>query len=288
MPSTPVNDITIEYETTGDPDDPPLLLVMGLGAQLVAWDDELVAALAARGFYVVRFDNRDVGLSTWFDDSGVPEAMAVLEGRVAAPYLLEDMADDAVALLGALDIDSAHVLGASMGGMIAQAMAIRHPERVRTLISIMSTTGDPTVGQPHQVALQSLLSEPPTDREGAIQASLESWKVMGSPGYTLDEDRVRRSVGAAYDRAFHPEGTARQLVAILASPDRTPGLRELRIPTLVIHGDSDTLVDPSGGRATAEAVKGAELWTLPGVGHDLPPALFGELADRVAAHRFGG
>src|SRR5579872_5314035 len=281
MPSTPANDITIEYETAGDPADPPLLLVMGLGAQLVAWDDELVAALAARGFYVVRFDNRDVGLSTWFDDAGVPEAMAVLEGRQPAPYLLDDMADDAAALLSALGIDSAHVLGASLGGMIAQAMAIRHPERVRTLTSIMSTTGNPGVGQPHEVALQALLSEPPTDREGAIQASLESWKVMGSPGYTLDEDRVRSSVGAAFDRAFHPDGTARQLVAILASPDRTPGLREVRIPTLVIHGDGDTLVFPSGTPATAEAVKGAELWMLPGVGHDLPPALFGELADRV-------
>jgi pimeloyl-ACP methyl ester carboxylesterase len=288
MPSTTANDITIEYEIQGDPANPTLLLVMGLGAQLVAWDDELVDLLVERGFHVVRFDNRDVGLSTWFDELGVPDAMAVLEGKEPQPYLLADMADDAARLLEALGIEWAHVLGVSMGGMIAQSLAIRHPERVRTLISVMSNTGDPTVGQPHEVALQALLAEPPTDREGAIQASLASWKVMGSPGYPLHEDRVRASVGTAYDRAFHPDGTARQLVAILASPDRTPGLTGLRMPTLVIHGDSDTLVDPSGGRATAEAVKGAELWMLRGVGHDLPPELFGELADRVAAHCLAG
>lgn len=284
MPSTRANDITIEYEAEGDPADPTLLLVMGLGAQLVAWDDEFVGLLVDQGFHVVRFDNRDVGLSTWFDEAGVPEALAVLEGSAAAPYLLADMADDAAGLLGALGIAAAHVLGASMGGMIAQSLAIAHPERVLTLTSVMSNTGDPTVGQPHEVALQSLLSEPPVDREGAIQASLDSWKVMGSPGYPLHEDRIRASVGRAYDRGFHPDGTARQLIAILASPDRTPRLAQLSMPTLVIHGDSDPLVDSSGGVATAEAVPGAELWMLPGVGHDLPPELFGELAKRVAIH----
>lgn len=287
MPSLNANGITIEYETEGDPADPALLLVMGLGAQLVAWDDELVGLLADQGFFVVRFDNRDVGRSTWFDEAGVPDAWDVLEGRTTAPYLLADMGDDAAALLGELGIASAHVLGASMGGMIAQSLAIQHPERVLTLTSVMSTTGDPTVGQPREVALASLLSEPPVDREGAIQASIDSWKVMGSPGYPIHEDRIRASVGNAYDRAFHPDGTARQLVAILASPDRTPGLRRLSMPTLVIHGDSDPLVDPSGGVATAEAVPGAELWMLEGVGHDLPPELFGELAKRVGSHCLG-
>jgi len=257
---------------------------MGLGAQLVAWDDELVDAFARRGFHVLRFDNRDVGLSTWLDDAGTPDFAGLLSGASRPPYSIADMANDAAGLLDALDIAAAHVFGVSLGGMIAQSLAIGHPDRVRTLTSIMSTTGDPSVGQPHPEAVEALLAPEPTDREGAVEAALASWRVIGSPGFPFHADRIAASAAMAYDRAFHPDGTARQLAAILGSPDRTPGLAKLTVPTLVIHGDSDPLVDPSGGKATAAAVPGAALWTVPGMGHDLPPELFGELVERVAAH----
>jgi pimeloyl-ACP methyl ester carboxylesterase len=285
MASITANDLTIEYETAGDPADPTLLLIMGLGGQLIAWDDEFVAALVDRGFHVVRFDNRDVGRSTWFDEAGTPDLMALLVGGSTDPaYLLPDMAGDAAGLLAALGIDSAHVLGVSMGGMIAQSLAIGHPDRVRTLTSIMSTTGDPTVGQPSPEALAALLVPAAVDREAAIEMSVKTWRVIGSPGFPFHEDRIRAAAGAAYDRALHPEGVARQMVAIVASPDRTPDLRNLDVPTLVIHGDSDALVNPSGGKATAEAVPGATLWMIPGMGHSLPLELFEQMAARVAAH----
>ncbi len=285
MPSTTANGVTLEYETAGDPGNPPLLLVMGLGGQLIAWDPELVGALAGQGFHVIVFDNRDVGLSTWFDDAGVPDLRAALAtGGVQPPYPLADMADDAAGLLEALGLAPAHVLGISMGGMIAQGLAIRHPKMVVSLVSIMSTTGDHSVGAPHPDAMAALLVPPPPDRDAAVAAALAGWRVIGSKGYPFHEDRVAARAAAAFDRANHPAGTARQLAAILASPDRTPGLRNLTCPTLVIHGEGDPLVDLSGGRATAEAVPGAELWTVPGMGHDLPPELFGEIAARVAAH----
>lgn len=283
MASTEANGITIEYEIFGR-SGPPLLLIAGLGAQLVFWDEELVQLLAKRGFQVIVFDNRDVGLSRWFDDAGVPDVMAVLSGSQKPPYLLEDMADDAAGLLGGLGIESAHVLGLSMGGMIAQCLSIWHPSCVRTLTSVMSTTGDAMVGAPHGDAVSSLLAEPPADRESAIESSLVSWRILGSPGYPMHEERIAASAGVAFDRAFHPDGTARQLVAILASPDRTPGLEKLEIPTLVIHGDSDPLVDPSGGEATVWAVPDAELWMVPDMGHDLPPEIFEQLVERLATH----
>jgi pimeloyl-ACP methyl ester carboxylesterase len=284
MPSTRANGITLEYESIGDPGRPVLLLIAGLGAQLISWDDELVKMLVDRDFRAIRYDNRDVGRSTWFDDAGVPNALDVLSGAARAPYVIADMADDAAGLLKALGISQAHVVGVSMGGMIAQSLAIRHPDMVATLTSIMSTTGDPAVGAPRDDAVQVLLADPPTDRDGAIATALAGWRVVGSPAYPADEARLAAAAAAAYDRAWHPEGTARQLVAVLASPDRTPELRRLRVPTLVVHGDADPLIDPSGGEATARAVPGAELWMLPGVGHDLPSQLFTDLADRLAAH----
>jgi pimeloyl-ACP methyl ester carboxylesterase len=192
------------------------------------------------------------------------------------------MADDAAGLLDALGIDTAHVFGVSMGGMIAQCLALQHPPRVRTLVSVMSTTGNTAVGAPHESAIKALMAPPPMDRESAIETSLASARVLGSPDFPRHEDRLRARAGAAYDRAFHPEGIIRQMVGIVASPDRTPGLSRLRLPTLVIHGDSDPLVDSSGGKATAAAVPGASLWSVPGMGHDLPPELFDEIADRVA------
>ncbi len=284
MPSTSANGITIEYETAGDPHHPALLLIMGLGGQLIAWDDDFVATLAARGFYVVRFDNRDVGRSTWFDEAGVPDLMAALSWvrcsrRTCSPTW--PPTPRASWMLSAWSRPT--WLGVSMGGMIAQSLAIQYPGKVRTLISIMSTTGDPTVGAPHQEAMAALMVPPPESKQEAVELSLKSWQVIGSPGFPFHEDRIAARAAAAYDRAVHPAGTARQLVAILSSPDRTPHLRRLRVPALVVHGESDPLIDPSGGRATAAAVPGATLWTIPGMGHDLPVELFSELADRVAA-----
>jgi pimeloyl-ACP methyl ester carboxylesterase len=284
MPSTSANGITIEYETAGDRTDPALLLIMGLNAQLISWDDDLVAALVARRFFVIRYDNRDVGRSTWFDEAGVPDVLGLLTGEAKARYVLTDMAADAAGLLDALGLVSAHVVGASMGGMIAQTLAIEHPERVRTLVSIMSTTGDHTVGQPSEAAVAILLRAEPTDRTEAVERAVEVWRLLGSPGFPFHEDRLRAEAGASYDRAYHPEGTARQLAATVASPDRTSALRSLKVPTLVIHGEADQLIDVSGGRATAAAIPGAQLWTIPGMGHNFPPELFEEFAKRIAAH----
>jgi pimeloyl-ACP methyl ester carboxylesterase len=284
MPSAAANGITIEYDTAGDQNRPPLLLIPGLGGQLIAWDRDFVAALVAQGFNVVRFDNRDAGRSSWFDFAGMPDLVAALSGQAEPAYLLSDMADDTAGLLDALRIQSSHVFGLSMGGMIAQALAIQYPGRVRTLTSIMSTTGNRSVGQPRPDVVAAMMAAPSETRQEVVESSLKSARLIGSPGFPLHEDRIAARAIAAYDRAFHPSGTARQAVAILASPDRTPGLRKLTIPTLVIHGDSDPLVDPSGGRATAAAVPGAELWMIPGMGHDLPPELFDDIAVRVAAH----
>jgi pimeloyl-ACP methyl ester carboxylesterase len=284
MPSTTGNGIAIEYETAGDPSHPPLLLIQGLGGQLIGWDPAFVAALVAKGFYVVTFDNRDGGHSTWFDTAGVPDVGAALVGAAQPAYLLPDMADDAAGLLDALDIRSAHVLGISMGGMIAQALAIQYPRRVRSLVSIMSTTGDPTVGQPHAEVVTALMVPPPDNRQEAIESAVKGARITGSPGFPFREEAIAARAAAAYDRAFHPSGALRQTVAVLASPDRTQALRGLTIPTLVIHGESDPMVDASGGKATAAAVRGATLWVVPGMGHDLPPDLFTEITNRVAAH----
>jgi pimeloyl-ACP methyl ester carboxylesterase len=282
--STSANGITLEYETSGDSGSPPLLLVNGLGGQLIAWHPGLVAALVDEGFFVICFDNRDVGRSTWFDGAGPADVAGAMGGQAKAAYLLRDMAQDAAGLLDALGLPSAHVLGVSMGGMIAQTMAINHPDRVRSLVSIMSTTGDPTVGIPQPQAIGVLLAPPATDRDGVINQSVTVWKTLGSPGYPFHEDEVRVAAGAGFDRAFHPGGTARQLVAVLASGDRTAGLGRLDCPTLVIHGADDALVAPSGGKATAAAIPGAELWVVPGMGHHIPPELHRELVGRIGAH----
>ncbi|GAC1590577.1 MAG: alpha/beta hydrolase [Acidimicrobiales bacterium] len=284
MPSTHANGITLYYETHGDPASPPLLLVMGLGAQLTAWPDEFVDLLVARGFFVIRHDNRDVGLSTWFDEAGTPDLAAAVAGNADPAYLLSDMADDAVGLLAALGIDSAHIVGASMGGMIAQTIAINHPERVRSLVSIMSTTGAPDVGQPRPDIYPLLLRPAPTTREEAVEAGVLGARLIGSTGYPFDEAGTRKRAAASYDRAFHPVGTGRQLVAILASGDRTDALRQLDIPTLVIHGEADPLVDVSGGKATAAAVPGSTLHLMAGMGHDLPAGLWDTLAEDIASH----
>ncbi|MFI6598131.1 alpha/beta fold hydrolase [Nonomuraea sp. NPDC050536] len=270
----PVNGIEIVYESMGSPDGRPLLLIMGLGAQLIHWDDDLCGLLAEHGHHVVRYDNRDSGLSTHLPQAGDP------------PYLLEDMADDAAGLLDALGWEAAHIVGASMGGMIAQALAVRHPERVLTLTSIMSTPG-PSISPPTEAALAVLMSAPPSEREALIEHELHTWSIIGSPGFPFDHERVTRMTGTAYDRAWDPDGTARQLAAIMASPDRTEALAGVRVPTLVIHGEDDQLVPLVGGQATAAAVPGARLLTFPGMGHDFPRPLWPEIVGAIAKHTAG-
>jgi pimeloyl-ACP methyl ester carboxylesterase len=283
MPTAHVNGIDLEYQTSGDPSDPPLLMVMGLGAQLIAWPEEFVERLAARGFYAIRYDNRDVGLSTKFE--GMPDFGALFSGDgSSAPYRIEDMADDAAALLTHLGIDRAHVMGVSMGGMITQALVINHADRFLTACSIMSTTGDQSVGAPTGEAAAALLRPPATNREDAIAGSVEGSRVISSPGYPFDADLMTKRAEAAYDRNFSPDGTARQLAAILSSPDRTEGLRRVTMPFLVIHGEADILVQVSGGKATAAAVPGSTLILIPGMGHDLPEEVWDQIINAVVAN----
>jgi pimeloyl-ACP methyl ester carboxylesterase len=280
----PVGDVELAYQTFGSPEHPPLLLVMGLGTQMLGWPDEFCERLADRGYFVIRFDNRDIGLSTHFHEAGTPDLMAAFAGRGSAPYTLSDMAADAAGLLEALGIERAHVVGASMGGMIAQTLAIEHPDRVRSLTSIMSTTGDRAVGAATEAATAVLLAPPATTREEAMNRAVSTYRVIGSPGYELDEAALRERAGEAFARAHDPAGVARQLAAILTTADRTPRLRDLRAPTLVIHGAEDPLVHVSGGRATAEAIPDAELVVLDGMGHDLPRGLWPEIVERITAH----
>ncbi len=281
MPQANVNGIEIEYVTQGDPSDPALLLVMGLGAQLTTWPQGFVDGLRERGFFVILYDNRDSGLSTKFE--GLPDIAALFTGTdlSSTAYRIEDMADDAAALLAALGIAQAHVVGVSMGGMITQALVINHPELFLSASSIMSTTGDRAVGAPTGEAMTALLRPVATSREEAIQASVEGSLVIGSPGYPTDERILRERAAAAYDRSYCPEGTARQLGAILGSPDRTEGLHGVAMPFLVVHGEADPLVTLSGGEATAAAVPGSKLLTIPGMGHDLPEALWGTITDAI-------
>jgi len=289
VPQTTANDITLEYEIIGDLADPALLLVCGLGGQLISWPDAFCAELADHDYAVVRYDNRDVGLSQKFGDAGLPDLAATLSSLAAgeatsSPYSLDDMADDGIALLEVLGLAPAHIVGASMGGMIVQAMAIRHPWAVRSLCSIMSTTSDPAVGQPTPEALAVILQPPPATRADVVEAMVSGSRLIGSPRYPMDEATVRAAAALAYDRAYYPEGTARQVAAILSAKDRTAALGEVAVPTLVIHGDADPLVTPSGGEATAKAVPGAELLIIEGVGHDLPEAVWPEVIAAIAAN----
>ncbi|MBA3604680.1 MAG: alpha/beta hydrolase [Acidimicrobiia bacterium] len=268
-------DCQLFFERFGDPADPTLLLVNGLGSQCINYQEAWCAMFAACGLHVVRFDNRDVGLSTSFDGAPVDEH--------GASYRLSDMAADAVAVLDACDVDRAHVMGLSMGGMIVQTMAIEHPARLATMTSAMSRTGEPGYGGSTPEALALLLGPPATDRRSYVDGHVAGLRVWGSPEFA-DEDRWRADAQRAFDRAFNPAGTTRQFLAVAASGDRAAGLRGVRAPTVVIHGDRDTLIDQSGGRRTAELIPGARFELIEGMGHDYPPQLWERWVDLVATH----
>ncbi len=283
------NGIELCWDSFGDRGKPPLLLIMGLAAQMIAWDDEFCAQLARRGYWVVRFDNRDIGLSTRFDAAGLPDVpaafMAAMQGRpVQAPYLLRDMADDAVGLMDALGIASAHVVGASMGGAIGQTLAIHHPSRLRSLTSIMATTGEPGLPPPTPQATAVLFKPTPLDEAGYFESYAQTWKVLRAGRFPLDEARDLARAGQNFARGLNPAGVARQLVAILASGSRKPALAAVRVPTLVIHGDADPLVPLACGIDTAESVPGAKLKVIKGMGHALPISMWPQIIDAIAAH----
>jgi len=285
---TKANGIEIEYETFGRKGDPALLLIMGLGAQLTLWPESLCEGLASQGFFVVRYDNRDVGLSTDFDQWGLPDLMGsfakLMKGqKVDAPYLLSDMAADAIGLLDALGIDRAHMVGASMGGMIAQVIAATYPQRTRSLVSIMSTSGRMglPMGKPEAVAMLSALPEGPA-REQLVAHGIKLRSVIGSPGYPTDPATMRTLVERNIDRRYYPQGAARQYLAIMVSGPRVDLLKTVKVPTLVLHGDDDPLLPVECGRDVASLVPGAKIETFPGWGHDVPeqmvPRLIGSIS----------
>jgi len=279
MPQIRANGIRLEYDDVGEPASPPVVLVMGLGAQMIRWPDSFRHGLVDAGYRVIRFDNRDSGLSEKCDAGPPVDLARVLEDRKArrqpnVPYLLADMARDTVGLLDALSIPRAHVMGASMGGMIAQMIAINHPERMRSLISIMSTTSDPALPPPTDEAQKALMSRP---RDASLEAVIDnaraSNRVIGSPGYPQTEDELRSRVAAEYQRGYFPRGFINQYAAIIASGSRTRALRYVTVPALVVHGADDPLVPLEAGQHTAQSIPNAQLAVIEGMGHDLPEAL---------------
>lgn len=278
------NGIELAYETFGDPSARPVLLIMGLATQMIAWDEEFCGMLAERGFRVVRFDNRDIGRSTKIRSAGVPNLLDLLVGRGRPEYRLRDMAADTVGLMDHLGVEAAHLVGASMGGMIAQCAAIGHPRRVRSLCSIMSTTGSRRVGHPSYKTFGLLLGKPPREREAAIERVVKTFRTIGSPAYPFEEQRIRELADRSFDRGHSQAGIARQLHAITASGDRTHQLRKLRLPAVVIHGRSDVLVNPSGGRATARAIPAARLKMIEGMGHDMPRPLWPTFVEEISCN----
>jgi pimeloyl-ACP methyl ester carboxylesterase len=285
----PANGISLCYDTFGNPASPPLLLIMGLGAQMVAWDDDFCRQLAGRNYFVVRFDNRDIGLSTRFPQlaaPGIAELVGqLLQGKaVAAPYTLRDMAADAVGLLDVLGLKRAHVVGASMGGAIGQELAINFPDRLLTLTSIMSSTGDPSLPQAKPEAIAILMTPPPKTKEEYLANFQRTWKVLRGPDFPEDEARDLERANLNFSRGLNPQGVARQFAAIIASGNRTEKLKAVHVPTLVIHGDADPLVPVEGGVATAAAIPGAKLVRIPRMGHALPIPMWRQVIDAIAAH----
>jgi pimeloyl-ACP methyl ester carboxylesterase len=287
MPKLNSNGLELEYDTFGDRDASPLLLIMGLGTQMISWDEAFCAELAERGLFVVRYDNRDIGLSTKLDSAGVPNMAellpkAIAGERVDVPYQLGDMAADAVGVLDALEIGRAHVVGASMGGMIAQCMAIDAPERVRSLTSIMSTTGRRDLTPPRPEAIQRLMMPPAADSDAYATNMLETRRIIGSTGFPLDEEQVRAFAQRAYARGHHPAGAARQSAAIFFSEPRGEALSGLDVPALVIHGDADPLVPIEGGLDTHACIPDCELLVITGMGHDLPRGAWPPIIDAIS------
>ena len=290
MPNAEANGIQIEYETFGDRSSRPLLLIMGLGGQMIFWDEEVCEKLVEKGHYVIRFDNRDVGLSTKLEEAGIPDVIEALQDslkgkRVQAPYTLDDMADDSVGLLDALGIEKAHVCGVSMGAMITQAIGIRHPSRILSLIPIYGSTGNPELPRPKPEITEMLLTAPPTEREAYIEHRVKRLRMFAGPGFPFDEEWARKKGGESFDRNFYPEGIARQYVAVLTHGNRKPALASVTAPTLVVHGEDDPLVPVEGGKDTAEAIPGAELLIIEGMGHDLPHGgAWPRIIDAISAH----
>jgi pimeloyl-ACP methyl ester carboxylesterase len=285
------NGIELCYDTFGDPDAPTLLLIMGLATQMIAWEDDFCAELAGRGLHVVRFDNRDVGQSTWLHHAGLPDVgaafMAAMQGRppaAEAPYTLSDMAQDAVGLLDALGIESAHVVGASMGGAIAQTLAIEHPQRLRTMTSIMATTGAPDLPPPTPQAAALLFRPAPADQAAYFASYQQTMNVLRAGEFALDAARDLQRASRNFARGLNPPGAARQLMAILASGSRREALRKVDVPTLVIHGDADPLVPLACGIDTAQAVPGARMLVVEGMGHALPISMWPQIVEAIAAH----
>ncbi|MDZ7588936.1 MAG: alpha/beta hydrolase [Parasphingorhabdus sp.] len=290
MANTDANGITIEYEADGNPSHPPLLMIMGLGAQMTLWPDELIDALVAHGLYVIRYDNRDCGLSTKFDEKGSPRlGLAVVSSMlhlpVRSPYTLDDMADDAAGLLDALNINAAHIVGASMGGMIAQLFAAEYPARTLSLTSVMSSTGNRALPRASKAAMDVLTDRPATtDVDTLVDFSVHAARVIGSPGYPQPEERIRARARRDIERSLCPDGMKRQMAAIIANGDRRAKLKDITAPTLIIHGADDPLVPVAAGRDTAANIPGAKLDIIPGMGHNLPLELVDPIADAIAAH----
>jgi pimeloyl-ACP methyl ester carboxylesterase len=273
--------IRLCYETFGDPSDQALLLIMGLGTQMVAWHEDFCAQLVDEGFFVIRYDNRDIGRSTHLEDAPTPTLGQLITRRPPTAYLLEDMANDAAGLLDCLGIERAHLAGASMGGMIAQTLAATRPERVLSLTSIMSTTGSRRVGQPAYRVLPIFLKRAPAEREAFVEHTVRLFETIGSRGIERDDDELREVAGLMFDRGLDPRGTSRQLAAIIASGNRTRALHNITAPTVVVHGTADRLVRPSGGRATAKAIPGARLVKVDGMGHDMPRAVWDQIVGAI-------
>ena len=290
MPKVDANGIQIEYETFGEQDSPALLLIIGLAGQLIGWDEKLCQQLAQQGHYVIRFDNRDAGLSSKIEEAGVPDIMKTIDAQtkgetINPPYTIEDMAADTVALLDVLDIEKAHICGMSMGGMIAQTIAFKYPKQVLSLISIYSSTGDPEEPQSKPEAMKFLLTPVPEEREAYIEFRIKLFNTISGPGFPYDQEWLRKFVVQSYDRSCYPQGAARQLVAILAQKNRKPALRSLSTPTLVIHGADDPLVRVECGKNTAAAIPGAELLIIDGMGHDLPHGgAWPQIIDAIVNH----
>lgn len=289
MPNVTANGIQIEYDTFGDRSSPALLLIAGNGAQLIFWDVEFCELLAKSGLFVIRYDNRDTGLSTKFDETGVPDLMAAFKAimlgmPVKLAYSLDDMADDAVGLLDALSIDKAHICGISMGGMIAQVASCRYPERILSLTSMMSTTGNPDLPHARLEIIAAVFAPAPVEREAYVEHYVNLWRMIWSPGFPFEEKRARTFMEQSYDRSYYPQGMARQNAAIIASGDRRPLLASLQVPTLVIHGSDDPLIPVEGGKDTVRTIPGASLMIIDGMGHDMPKGVWSQIAEAVSNH----